>query len=73
MKIHSSYMGDSLYLIARYNPETDNFFIFYKSKEQVHKFNKPYQLGVGCDPPTKAINQTHEVLDKDIILLASDG
>jgi hypothetical protein len=72
-KITTSYMGDSLYMILRYSQEEKKFMNIFKSEDQSHRFNQPYQLGSQGDDPKKAIKNSHEVEDKDIIILASDG
>jgi hypothetical protein len=71
--IETCYMGDSLYMICRYDESTNQFYSFFKSEEQVHSFNKPFQVGTKGDDPEKAICQKHTLTDKDILILASDG
>ena len=72
-KIKSSYLGDSVYMISRYSKEENKFNIFFKSEEQCHRFNQPYQVGTFGDSPKNAIEDSHEVENKDIIIVASDG
>lgn len=45
----------------------------YESPEQTKDFNFPYQIGHQGDSPELAISQTHNINDKDIVLVASDG
>ena len=45
----------------------------YRSKEQQHQFNFPYQVGTSGDDPAKAEDLIHDVEHNDIIILASDG
>ena len=40
---------------------------------QQYRFNFPYQCGTGADPPDLADDNEHIILEKDIILVASDG
>ncbi len=66
-------MGDSLYMIARYNKVIRDFEIFYKSQDQSHRFNHPYQLGTNGDNINLIIENCHCLIDKDVIILATDG
>lgn len=70
-KLYSSYIGDSLYMIIRYIDH--KFQMIYLSPEQVHSFNYPYQIGKNSDNPNEAIINTHDIKDKDVIIVASDG
>lgn len=72
-KLHATYVGDSLYMILRYNEETKLFEYYYKSNEQQHKFNQPFQVGTNGDSPNLAIIESHDIQDKDIVIVASDG
>ena len=72
-KLHATYVGDSLYMILRYDNETEQFKCIYKSNEQQHKFNQPFQVGTNGDSPNLAIIETHDVQDRDIVIVASDG
>ena len=72
-KIKTASMGDSLYMIARYNIEDKKFVKFFKSEDQSHRFNHPFQLGTNGDDPSKAKIESHDVRDRDIIILATDG
>lgn len=72
-QLKTASVGDSLYMIARYSSDDKKFDCFFKSEEQMHKFNQPYQLGTNGDSPKSAITQTHDVIDKDVIILATDG
>lgn len=64
-------LGDSGYMILR-KSGLDLIQIF-RSKEQTHAFNFPYQVGTGGDDPAKGDENLHELQDKDIVILASDG
>lgn len=72
-KLHSTYVGDSLYMILRYDESEKIFKLLHKSNEQQHKFNQPFQVGTNGDSPNLAIIQSHDIQDKDIVLVASDG
>lgn len=82
-KIHSENqiealnLGDSGYLLLRpvFNKENKNldFNIVFKSEEQTHGFNFPYQVGEGGDNPASADVKYHEILPYDIVILATDG
>jgi hypothetical protein len=47
--------------------------IFYRSFEQQHNYNYPYQIGNKSDDPNDAIDIVHRIRDKDIIVMGSDG
>lgn len=58
-------------MILRYNK--GSFECEYKSSEQIHGFNTPYQVGTRGDSPERAISNSHDIRDKDVLILASDG
>jgi protein phosphatase PTC7 len=70
--VYSGYLGDSCYLIARPRGIGD-FEIIFKSKEQTHGFNIPFQVGSEGDDPKLAITYKHNVIKDDIVILATDG
>ncbi len=70
--VYSGYLGDSCYLIARPRGVGD-FEIIFKSKEQTHGFNIPYQVGSEGDDPKLAMTYKHNVIKDDIVILATDG
>lgn len=72
-KAYGTYIGDSLYLIARFNQETKKYEIRFVSREQSHGFNLPYQVGKQCDDADSAKFKEHEIANKDIFILATDG
>ena len=45
-------LGDSGYLLLR--KSDDELVSVYRSKEQTHGFNFPYQIGTGGDDPERA-------------------
>ena len=65
-------LGDSGYMIFRPDEE-GNLEQIFKSKEQQHSFNFPYQCGTGSPLPTAAEDQEHEIQTDDIIVVGSDG
>jgi protein phosphatase PTC7 len=73
LKLTAANIGDSVFIVIRENR------IFYKSKEQVHSFNCPYQLAVpfgpnsGQDLPKNADVTSFRVYSGDVIILCSDG
>lgn len=69
--LFSANIGDSCYLIAR--PTKEGFERVYKSEEQQHSFNVPYQVGQSGDRPHTAVINTHKLEINDIIVLATDG
>jgi protein phosphatase PTC7 len=67
-------LGDSCYMIARPKDSAPGEFdLFYKSEEQQHSFNVPFQIGQGGDKPIKAVALEHQLECKDVIILATDG
>jgi len=72
-KLHATYVGDSLYMILRFNESKEMFEVVHKSFEQQHKFNQPYQVGTNGDNPCLAVVESHDVQDKDLVIVASDG
>jgi len=74
-KIYSVYVGDSRYLILRYDTNKKKFYKYFISDEQTHHelFNTPYQIGDNGDDPGKAISHPHELKNNDIVVLATDG
>jgi len=71
--LRTSYIGDSRYIIIRQNHDSGKFEIVYRSKEQQHKFNFPFQIGAYGDTPTKAKAFSHELKYDDIVIVATDG
>lgn len=68
-KVYSANVGDSGFLIIR-PPEE----LVFRSEEQQHMFNQPYQLGYqSSDTPDCADCQTIQVREGDVILLCTDG
>jgi len=47
--------------------------LVYKSEEQQHSFNFPYQVGTHGDDPANCATQIHKFIENDIIILATDG
>eukprot|EP00345_Euplotes_harpa_P006604 CAMPEP_0168318512 /NCGR_PEP_ID=MMETSP0213-20121227/522_1 /TAXON_ID=151035 /ORGANISM="Euplotes harpa, Strain FSP1.4" /LENGTH=180 /DNA_ID=CAMNT_0008319591 /DNA_START=1671 /DNA_END=2213 /DNA_ORIENTATION=- len=80
-------LGDSGFLVIRYDEMTQSFQIVKKSKEQQHSFNTPYQLAnipkdkfkakiadqFWSDEPTLADTYQVKLKPGDIIMLATDG
>lgn len=69
--LYTANLGDSGYLLLRKNG-LDLISIF-RTTEQTHGFNFPFQIGTGGDDPAKADPQIHQVEHNDIIILGSDG
>jgi protein phosphatase PTC7 len=84
--IHTVNLGDSGYMIIRDHHEesnnvslnkilkpTNSLQLLYKSEEQTHSFNFPFQVGTYGDNPDDSISKTHEFEENDIIIMATDG
>ena len=70
--IATSLLGDSSYMILKPNTQR-GLAKMYRSTEQQHRFNCPYQVGTGKDNPYLSISETHYVEHNDIIVLGTDG
>jgi protein phosphatase PTC7 len=84
--IHSLNLGDSGYMLIRGKNKSDEipnkslnknqsetFDVIFKSEEQQHSFNFPYQVGTNGDNPNEADIFVNEFEENDIIVLGSDG
>jgi hypothetical protein len=60
-------------MITRFNKDLNKFIKFYKCQDQSHSFNQPYQIGTFGDSPEEGNENSHEVENKDVIVLATDG
>jgi serine/threonine protein phosphatase PrpC len=74
-KVYSAQIGDSCYLILRYDTNQGRYNKFFKSKEHMHykMFNTPCQVGKDGDDPNISITNTHSLKNNDMIIVASDG
>ena len=70
--VATTLLGDSSYMILRPDPEKGLNKIF-RSEEQQHSFNFPFQWGTDGDDPSLAIDNEHQIKNNDIIILGSDG
>ena len=69
-------LGDSGFLLAR--PEkaggTEGYTVIFKTTEQQHTFNMPYQLGTySQDLPHHGDSKSLEVAAGDVVVMATDG
>ena len=53
--------------------QKEKFELIFKSEEQTHGFNMPYQVGKSGDRPEVAKTHKHKVENNDLIILATDG
>ena len=72
-ELRTSYIGDSSYLLLRPNKTTQVLEKVYRSKEQQHRFNFPFQVGSIGDEPSSALAFTHIVEENDVLILGTDG
>jgi protein phosphatase PTC7 len=71
--LYSVNIGDSAYMILRKDNVKNLYKILYKSEEQTHGFNIPYQVGKEGDNPRNAqVNKIQLQVD-DLVILATDG
>lgn len=62
-----SNLGDSGFMVIRGDK------VAFRTREQTHAFNTPYQIGTGGDHPTDAEEGRVAVEEGDIIVLGTDG
>lgn len=68
LRLNAANLGDSGFMVLRGTQ------IIYRTKEQQHSFNFPYQIGTGsADRPEHAQRITIEVQPGDLIILGTDG
>lgn len=66
--LNAANLGDSGFMVIR------GLDIVYRSKEQQHSFNFPYQIGTGsADKPHHAQRIQVEVQPDDLVILGTDG
>lgn len=66
--LYAANLGDSGFMVVR------GLEIIYRTKEQQHSFNFPYQIGTGsADKPQHAQRISIEVQPDDLIILGTDG
>lgn len=70
--MRSANIGDSGYMILRKNAAR-TYELIFRSEEQQHSFNFPFQIGTRGDDPAGAEVQSHEVLPGDVVIVGSDG
>jgi protein phosphatase PTC7 len=70
--LYTSNLGDSGYILMRVADGKDVISVF-RSKEQTHGFNFPFQIGTSGDDPNRAATQIHNVEHNDIIVVGTDG
>jgi serine/threonine protein phosphatase PrpC len=70
-RLFTSYIGDSLYLIAR--NINGKYQAVLKSKEQMHDFLTPFQVGNDSNEAKEALSNSFALQNNDVIILASDG
>ena len=69
--LHTANLGDSGYMLLRKSGY--DLVVLFRTKEQTHGFNFPFQVGVGGDDPQVADTQVHEVQNNDVLIVGSDG
>eukprot|EP01111_Echinosteliopsis_oligospora_P016435 TRINITY_DN6834_c0_g1_i1.p1 TRINITY_DN6834_c0_g1~~TRINITY_DN6834_c0_g1_i1.p1 ORF type:complete len:378 (-),score=107.92 TRINITY_DN6834_c0_g1_i1:562-1695(-) len=68
MKLYAANLGDSGLMIIRGQE------IIFRSKEQQHSFNFPYQIGTGsADKPEHSVRYVVDIQPNDIVIVGSDG
>eukprot|EP00347_Sterkiella_histriomuscorum_P001980 403369931 len=83
-QIRTINLGDSGYAIFRFDKATyynqgsnsiniDDLSLQYRSKEQQHGYDFPFQCGTNGDPASDAVEQVHQMQHNDIIVVGSDG
>jgi len=66
--LRTANLGDSGFMVIRGSD------IVFRSKEQQHSFNFPYQLGTGsADYPSHAVSITVNIQPGDLVIIGTDG
>jgi len=66
--LRTANLGDSGFMVIRGSD------IVFRSKEQQHSFNFPYQLGTGsADMPSHAVSVTVNIQPGDLVIVGTDG
>jgi protein phosphatase PTC7 len=72
--LYMANVGDSGLYILRKSSLSEQYEISFKSEDQLHGFNFPFQLGISSnDKPENALCATVELQAGDILIAASDG
>lgn len=72
--LRTSMIGDSGYMIIRPKESQENTYeLYFKSKEQQHSFNFPFQVGTDGDSPEEALTDEHPIQKGHIVILGTDG
>lgn len=70
----SANLGDSGFMIVRLSPDSKRVELLFKSEEQQHSFNFPFQLGAQSrDRPDDAELLSFPVQHGDLVILGTDG
>ncbi|CDW91186.1 serine threonine family 2c [Stylonychia lemnae] len=69
--LNTANLGDSGYAIFRVVDQ--QLELYYRSKEQQHGYDFPFQCGTNGDPTSDAETQEHTLKDNDILVVGSDG
>lgn len=73
-KVKTALVGDSGYMILKPKDGAAKLYeIDFKSKEQQHSFNFPFQLGTHGDSPESAHVVEHDVYPNYLIVMGTDG
>ena len=72
--IASTLLGDSTYMILRPDEKAKRLNKIFRSEEQQHYFNCPFQCGSSGDDPIMAHDEVHHNIEiGDIIVMGTDG
>lgn len=71
-KIYSANLGDSGYYLLRLSPK-GKVEIVGKSQDVVVHYNQPRLLGMQGDSPDACEVEAHDIQDKDLVLMYTDG
>ena len=72
-RVYSANLGDSGYYVLRFNASKGKVEIVGKSRDVVKVFNTPRILGMGEEATDYIEVDVHEVKDKDLLLMYTDG
>ena len=66
-------LGDSGYMLVRRESLEKPYEAIFRSEERQYKFNHPFQCGTGYKLPYHADVYFHQVKDKDVVIMGTDG
>ena len=79
LELYSVSLGDTVFAILRDGAvlakgSSCKYSVYFKSKEQYHSFNTPFQCGhISNDDVAHSIDMSFDIRERDVIVVGSDG